>query len=247
MEEDKKKRQEYMRDVRDSVKRVAICLISLLAFIYFCVANYNAIEHLNYKTVEWQSINKAQNNYNIFKNAFNAQKQAVINAYNRQVDAISQNGLKTEANFTGLQFDNNVFTDKINSNGQVLRYSHEATKAVDKLSETTVNTKIAKIKAFYDARVRNIYFTLKNGQKVVLSDLKEYGRQPNNVQLTEADFTPIATKIVDTRVVTTEVEPGKLPKSCNYTLLAVCMVMTVISAIFSGISTFFLIDDISYL
>ena len=247
MEEDKKKRQEYMRDVRESAKSVAICLISLLGFAYFCVANYNAIEHLNYKTVEWQSISEAQNNYNIFKNAFNAQKQAVINAYNRQVDAISQNGLKTEANFTGLRFDNNVFTDKINSNDQVLHYSHEATKAVDKLSETTVNAKIAKIKAFYDARVRNIYSTLKNGQKVVLSDLKEYGRQPNNIQFAEADFTPVATKIVDTRVVTTEAEPGKLPKPCNYILLIVCIVMAFISAIFSGINIFFLIEGISYL
>lgn len=247
MEETKEqKQQRYINDIKDDATTAVILLISLLVFGYFCAANWSAIGNLHYKTVEWQSIDKAQNNYNIFKNAFNAQKQVVVDAYNKQIDLINQNGLETEADFTGLRFNNNVFTDKINNSDQVLHYSHEATKAVNKLSETTVNAKIAKIKAFYDARVRSVYSALKNKQKVVLSSLTEYGRQPKNIQLTEADFTPIATKIVDTRVVATEAESGKLPKVCNAILALFFMILFSISAFYFCCVIDRMKDDIGY-
>ena len=249
-EEYKKYIEEQWQDSLCSIKKdskfIAIFLISLCVFVYFCAANYNAIGHLNYTTVKWQSIDKAQNNYNIFKNAFDAQKQAVVDSYNKQIDEINKNGLETEANFAGLQFDNNVFADKINNNDQVLQYSHEAVKTVDKLRKTTVNTKIAKIKAFYDARVRNIYFALKNQQKVMFSSLKEYNRQPNNIQLTEADFTPVATKIVNTRVATTKVEPGKLPKLCNVLLLIFCFAMCFVLLALLLLQILDLVEDIGY-
>ena len=199
---------------------------------YFAVLNFNSLVSSSYKTVKWQSIDKAQKNYNIFKSAFNSQKQAVVDAYNKQIDEINKNGLETETDFTGLRFSNNVFTDKINSNDQVLSYSRKATKAVNKLSKTTVNAKIAKIKAFYDARVRNVYSALKNGQKVMFSSLTEYGRQPNNIQFTEADFTPVVTKIVDTQVF--DCSSDGFSKFIKFVLLAICMFVAITMFFGSG-------------
>lgn len=211
---------------------IAITLGMSFGASYFAMLNFNSLVDSSYKTVKWQSIDKAQKNYNIFKSAFNSQKQAVVDAYNKQIDEINKNGLETEADFTGLRFNNNVFTDKINSNDQVLSYSSKATKAVNKLSKITVATKIAKIKAFYDARVRNVYSALKNEQKVMFSSLTEYDRQPKNIQLTEADFTPVATKIVDAQVF--DCSSDGFSKFIKFVLVAICMFIAVTTLFGSG-------------
>lgn len=216
---------------------VAIIIVLGMSFgaAYFTMLNFNSLINSSIKTIEWQSIDEAQKNYNIFKSAFNSQKQAVIDAYNKQIDEINKNGLETEADFTGLRFNKNVFADKIYSNDQVLSYSHEATKAVNKMSKTTVNAKIAKIKAFYDARVRKVYSALKNKQKVVFSSLTEYDRQPKNIQFTEADFTPVATKIVDTRVFDGS---NGFSKFIKFVLFVICAFITIFMLIvFAAIFT----------
>lgn len=189
---------------------VVSLLIALISAYFSATCFMESCVNPSFTIAKWQTFNKAQKNYNIFKNAFNDQKRAVADAYNEQIDKIDKNGLETEANFTGLHFDNTIFADAVSKNSQILSYSHEATKAVDKLNKTTIATKIAKIKAFYDARVRCVYSSLRNSQKVVFSSLREYGRQPDNIQLTEADFAPVATKIVDTRVYTDENTRGAL-------------------------------------
>lgn len=219
-------------------------LVVSLGFVYGAYLNYKSFMSEDYTTVKWQTIDEAQKNYNIFNNAFNAQKQAVVDAYNKQVDEIHKNGLKTEADFAGLKFNHNIFTDKISNNDQVLNYSNKATKAVDKLTKTTVATKIAKIKAFYDARVRSIYSSLQNSQKVVFSSLKEYGREPDNIQLTEGDFTPVATKIVDTQVKDYSSDPNKLPKVVNLFLLIIFVPIAFVVFVISGEFITDLMDEI---
>ena len=111
------------------------------------------------------------------KTTFNSQKQAIIDAYNNQIKEIRVNGLKTEADFDGLQFKSDIFKNKINdTKDSYPKNDPNSTKMLALWTNLNgrVNAKMAKIKAFYDARVRNVYHALKNKQKVKLTDFTEY-------------------------------------------------------------------------
>lgn len=131
------------------------------------------------------------------KTTFNNQKQAIIDAYNNQVKEIRADGLKTEADFDDLRFKSDIFKNKVNDKKD--SYPKNDPKNTKILALWTnlndrVNAKIAKIKAFYDSRVRSIYSALKNQQKVKFSDFTEYDMN-KSAKFEVKDFDAIGSEI----------------------------------------------------
>ena len=171
-----------------------VIVIGSLGTSIFYVSNLVNIDNQPQNWVESRSI---LSNYNDMKTTFNSQKQAIIDAYNSQVNEIRVNGLKTETDFDGLRFKSDIFKNKVNEIKD--SYSKNDPKNAKILALWTslndrVNAKMTKIKAFYDARVRNIYSTLKNEQKVKFASLTEYNIG-KSAQFSNKDFDAVGSEM----------------------------------------------------
>lgn len=156
----------------------------------------------------WTTTQSIVNDYNEAKEAFNDQKQVVADAYNAQIKNINENGLKTEPNFSGLDFNPNIFKKKIRKLKNNIYSNHkendcltfddaqkaEISSSFDKLNER-VKAKMSKVKAFYETRIFKVYSTLKNGQKIKFSGLTEYDSDSKSEQLSNKDFNAIGSLI----------------------------------------------------
>lgn len=191
-------------DISEIIMGIAVVVGFLGSILSLCYA-YQSSSY-NSQPQNWVERTSIVKDYEDVKTVFNNQKWAVINAYNNQIKNISANGLKTEASFKGLGFKADVFKSKIDAVKNDIYMNHEnsgydfdnAQKAeisslFDKLNDR-VNTKMAKIKAFYDARVRSIYATLKNRQKVKFASLAEY-KADKSAQFSNKDFDAIGSLI----------------------------------------------------
>lgn len=196
-----------------STKHQSSCVISFKAKAIVILVALMAIGWIFYANIEtspaqisdtdWINESYITKSYYAAKKAFNSQKQAVIDAYNNQIDKISVYGLKTKDDFHGLRFKTDIFKnnsdglkDAINSDFEnaVSRPEYqkderkaEISKLVDKLN-SNVAAKIAKIKDFYDARIGGIYNFLRNGRKVNFSSLKEYSANGKTSSFSHKDF-----------------------------------------------------------
>ena len=168
---------------------------------------YKNSSYYNSLPSDWATRTSIIKDYEDVKAAFDNQKWAIINAYNAQIKNIDTNGLKTERDFHGLVFksddfrnkistlENNIYDNHENKNGYTFSDAEKAeiSSLFNKLN-SRVNEKMAKIKAFYDARVRSIYSALKNEQKVKFTSLAE-SYTDKSAQFNDKDFDSIGSLI----------------------------------------------------
>lgn len=196
------------------IAAIMFCLTYAL-FINFSVATAWADDN-NYgrNSNNWKSEPYIIKSYHSSKKAFDKQKRAVIDAYNKQVDKISTEGLKTKDSFHGLRFETDIFENNSNNLKDTINLDSEKaamsasgkqraernakiSKLVDKLN-SNVAAKIAKIKAFYDARISKIYDSLQNRQKVDFDGLKEYNTNSKKVgDFSYKDFDFIGSELMN--------------------------------------------------
>ena len=157
-----------MGKIRSFVKEqgaiVCVCYTLMLTAIILSFSTgiwcfYSTI-NIDKQPQNWVERHSIASNYNEMKTVFNKQKHAIIDAYNNQVNEIRVNKLKTEANFDGLQFKSDIFKNKIDEIKSTYSKNNTKMLALWTSLNNRVNAKMAKIKAFYDARVRNIYSTV---------------------------------------------------------------------------------------
>lgn len=185
-----------------------ICLIAFLICIFYMCDALNKCASYDKQPPNWTTTQSIVNDYNEAKEAFNDQKQVVADAYNAQIKNINENGLKTEPNFSGLDFNPNIFKKKIRKLKNNIYSNHkendcltfddaqkaEISSSFDKLNER-VKAKMSKVKAFYETRIFKVYSTLKNGQKIKFSGLTEYDSDSKSEQLSNKDFNAIGSLI----------------------------------------------------
>ena len=195
------------------IAAIMFCLTYAL-FINFSVATAWADDNnCGCNSNDWKSEPYIVKSYHSSKKAFDEQKRAVIDAYNKQVDKISTEGLKTKDNFHGLRFETDIFENNSNnlkdtigldsekaamsvSNRQRTERNAKISKLVDKLN-SNVAAKIAKIKAFYDAKVSKIYDSLQKGQKVDFDGLKEYNTNNKIGDFGDKDFDFMGSELIN--------------------------------------------------
>lgn len=134
----------------------------------------------------WTNESYVVKNYDSDEKAFNNQKQAIIDAYNAQIDKINIYGLKAKDDFHGLKFKTDVFKNS----SEILKGTIHSD-----FDNSNVAAKIAKTKAFYDARINKIYDSLQKGQKVDFDGLKEYNTNNKIDNFNDKDFNLIGFKI----------------------------------------------------
>lgn len=180
----------------DTTSRIffSILLVMIIASFSTSICAFNGAINIDKQPQNWSERSSIVSDYNEMKTVFDKQKQAIIDAYNSQVKKIHANGLKTEADFDGLRFKSDIFANRIDEIKST--YSKDDTKMLALWTNLNdrVNAKIAKIKAFYDSRVRNIYSTLKNRQKVKFASLVEYNTN-KRIQFETKDFDVIGSEM----------------------------------------------------
>ena len=208
-----------------NINRLALKPKTIIAATVFCLLcalfiNFNATtawaddNNCGCNNNDWKSEPYIVKSYHSFKKAFDEQKRAVIDAYNKQVDKISTEGLKTKDDFHGLRFETDIFENNSNnlkdtisldsekavmsaSNKQRTERNAKISKLVDKLN-SNVAAKIAKIKAFYDIKISKIYDSLQKGQKVDFDGLKEYNTNSKKVgDFSRKDFDFIGSELIN--------------------------------------------------
>ena len=198
----------FMKHTKFELDEIVISIFVLAAFIS-SIFSLGYIAYLNKPSYNenWVEKTSIVKDYEDVKTAFITQKQAVIDAYNTQLKNINENGLKTEADFHGLDYKSDIFKNKIGKIKNNIYENHEhndsyffddsqkaeISSLFDKLNGR-VNKKMAKIKAFYDARVRKVYSTLKNEQKVKFASLTEHDVD-KSAQFDNRDFNTIGSLI----------------------------------------------------
>ena len=190
---------------------VALATASVFMFYAYKASNSNKASFDSPEVKNWEAKTYAIKSYDAAKKNFDDQKQAIVDAYNAQVDKISTFGFKTKADFNGLKFKSNIFKGNLSSLKNTINANYENTafnpahnkdsrkalisKMVDKL-DSSVSEKIAKIKAFYDARINKIYDCLRNGLKVNFNSIKDYNGNSKIGDFSHRDFDFIGLNLV---------------------------------------------------
>lgn len=118
----------------------------------------------------------------------------MINAYNKQIDKIEKQGLKTRDNFSGIKFRANAFrNDMYNDRDRSVwdLVAHNDFKPAHNKVFSNTDRKINALRKYYDKEINNIYNSLQNNQKVDFESLKEYDDGPDSAQFTYGDFETI--------------------------------------------------------
>lgn len=195
---------------------------TLLAIIFFTICVLFVVPNMAHAQTNdnnWASESYIMKNYYAAKKAFDSQKQALVDAYNNQINKISIYGLKTKDAFHGLRFKTDVFKNNLDSLKTTINSDFEnvatlpsykknerkakISKLVDKLN-SNVTKKMAKIKAFYDAKISKIYDSLQKGQKVDFDRLKEYSTNNESGNFSRKDFNFIGSEIKKDKIANSE-------------------------------------------
>lgn len=168
-----------------------ILTIISVALVGFSIFNIYALINFYDCAPNWRTDNLTLTSYRITANHYNDQKQLVINAYNKQIDKIEKQGLKTRDNFSGIKFRANAFrNDMYNDRDRSVwdLVAHNNFKPAHDKVFSNVDRKINALRKYYDNEINNIYNKLQNKQKVDFESLKEYSDGPKFAQFTYDDF-----------------------------------------------------------
>lgn len=168
-----------------------ILTIISVALVGFSIFNIYALINFYDCAPDWRNDHLALTSYRITANHYDNQKQLVINAYNKQIDKIEKQGLKTRNNFDGIKFRDNVFRNDMHNDrdGSVWDLvSHSDFMPAGNKVFDNADRKINTLRKYYDEEINNIYSKLQNNQKVDFESLKEYSDGPKFAQFTYDDF-----------------------------------------------------------
>lgn len=182
-------KQSHLRP-RDIFIKAILTIISI-ALVGFSIFNIYEIFNFYNHAPNWRNDHSALTSYRITANHYNDQKQLVIDAYNKQIDKIEKQGLKTRNNFDGIKFKANAFKNDMQNDrdGSVwnLVSNNDFIPASNKIFNNA-DRKINALRKYYNKEINNIYNSLQNNQKVNFESLKEYGDGPKFAQFTYDDF-----------------------------------------------------------
>lgn len=198
----------FIKKFKCTIIATITCVIAFLVCLFGMCDALNKCASYDKQPPNWTTEQSIIKDYNEAKEAFNDQKQAVADAYNAQIKDINENGLKTKHNFSGLDFNPNIFKKRIRKLKNSIYSNHkendcftfddaqkaEISSSFDKLNDR-VKAKIGKVKAFYETRISKVYSALKNGQKIKFSSLTEYDSDNKSEQLSNKDFNAIGSLI----------------------------------------------------
>lgn len=235
----------FIKTFKREIIAAIICLIAFLVCIFYMCDALNKCASYDKQPPNWTTEQSIIKDYNEAKEAFNDQKQVVADAYNAQIRNINENGLKTESNFSGLDFNPNIFKKRIRKLKNSIYSNHkendcltfddaqkaEISSSFDKLNER-VKAKMNKVKDFYDTRISRVYSALKNGQKIKFSDLTEYDSDNKSEQLSNKDFNIIGSLI-----------SKRLNTENDMKVIAVCVLGMIFFAFMFTAVAFFLADN----
>lgn len=121
----------------------------------------------------------------------------MIDAYNKQLDKIAKNGLKTRDDFDGIKFKTNAFENAMRKDEDCSTWGFTAYSEYTSLADemfNNANRRINNLSKYYNDKINAVYDDLKNNTKVSFSSLKEYGDGPKFAQFTYSDFNAIGQK-----------------------------------------------------
>lgn len=86
-------------------------ILTIISIILIGFSIFNTYKIFNFYNCapNWRTSHSTLTSYRITANHYNDQKQLVIDAYNKQIDKIAKQGLKTRDNFSGIKFRTNAF------------------------------------------------------------------------------------------------------------------------------------------
>lgn len=127
--------------------------------------------------------------YRTTANHYNDAKQLVIDAYNKQLDKIKKDGLKTQNDFDGIKFKTNAFVNSMHKDDAewTLVNNRDCAQAADQVFKAA-NHRINKLREYYNKKIGDIYDDLKANKSINFSSLKEYGDGPEFAQFAQNDF-----------------------------------------------------------
>lgn len=186
--------------------------ITFLACLFFTVAGAMGVHMVSSfsKTIDYQKMHvdyhpyrddaNIMDGYRIMKNAFDEQKQSIINAYNAQVRNIQHNRNFKPADFYGLSYNSKIFKTKVNESKDFYKNiisvsSKNQNKNLEKIFKST-DRKIILITDYYNKRIKQILNNLKNNKNYDLHNLEERGSKPDNVTFMEKDFNILGDEVI---------------------------------------------------
>lgn len=174
-------------------------IFGIIALILLGFASFNVYKttHFEKFAPNWREVRAVMDSYQVTTNHYNEQKQLVIDAYNKQLDKIAKNGLKTRDDFDGIKFKTNEFENAMRKDEDCSTWGFTAYSEYKPLTNTmfdNANRRINNLSKYYNDKINTVYNDLKNNTKVSFSSLKEYGDGPKFAQFTYGDFNAIGQK-----------------------------------------------------
>lgn len=174
-------------------------VFGVIALVLLGFASFNVCKttHFDKYAPNWREVRAAMDSYQVTVNHYNEQKQLVIDAYNKQLDKIAKNGLKTRDDFDGIKFKTNEFENAMRKDEDCSTWGFTAYNEYKPLTNTmfdNANRRINNLSKYYNDKINAVYDDLKNNTKVSFSLLKEYGDGPKFAQFTYGDFNAIGQK-----------------------------------------------------
>lgn len=174
-------------------------IFGIIALILLGFASFNVYKttHFEKFAPNWREVRAVMDSYQVTTNHYNEQKQLVIDAYNKQLDKIAKNGLKTRDDFDGIKFKTNEFENAMRKDEDCSTWGFTAYSEYTSLADemfNNANRRINNLSKYYNDKVNAVYNDLKNNTKVSFSSLKEYGDGPEQAQFTHNDFNDVGKK-----------------------------------------------------
>lgn len=174
-------------------------IFGIIALILLGFASFNVYKttHFDKFAPNWREVRAVMDSYQVTTNHYNEQKQLVIDAYNKQLDKIAKNGLKSKDDFDGIKFKTNEFENAMRKDEDCSTWGFTAYSEYKPLTNTmfdNANRRINNLSKYYNDKINAVYNDLKNNTKVSFSSLKEYGDGPKFAQFTYGDFNAIGQK-----------------------------------------------------
>lgn len=174
-------------------------IFGIIALILLGFASFNVYKttHFDKYAPNWREVRAVMDSYQVTANHYNEQKQLVIDAYNKQLDKIAKNGLKTQDDFDGIKFKTNAFENAMRKDEDCSTWGFTAYSEYTSLADAmfnNANRRITNLSKYYNDKINAVYDDLKNNTKVSFSSLKEYGDGPKFAQFTYGDFNAIGQK-----------------------------------------------------
>lgn len=174
-------------------------IFGIIALVLLGFASFNVYKttHFDKYAPNWREVRAVMDSYQVTANHYNEQKQLVIDAYNKQLDKIAKNGLKTRNDFDGIKFKTNEFENTMRKDEDCSTWGFTAYSEYTPLANkmfNNANRRINNLSKYYSDKINTVYEDLKNNTKVNFSSLKEYGDGPKFAQFTYDDFNAVGQK-----------------------------------------------------